>query len=295
VATEGRFPNRSLPYCLIFPSVAIVAIFLILPSLQALYLSFFEVSPFGNKQLFVGLGNFREILTSDNYQASLRLSLLFAVAVVILSMSASLGMAVLANKPLRGIGLYRTFLLWPYALSPAVAGIVWALLFEPSSGLMTYLIRLTTGFSPNWMMSPNYALFVVILAAAWKMLGFNIVFFLAGLQNIPDEVVEAAHVDGASGRQTFWRVIFPILSPMSFFLFIMNSLYAFFEVFGLIDVMTQGGPGGGTEVLIYKLYQDGFISIRWGYASAQSIVLFILVSGLTLLQFRYAGRRVFYA
>jgi sn-glycerol 3-phosphate transport system permease protein len=292
---EGRFPNRRLPYLLILPSIAIVGMFLIFPSLQALYLSFFEVSPFGNKLIFVGLNNFREILTSDAYQFSLRLSVIFAVAVVVLSMSASLVMAVLVNKPLRGIGLYRTFLLWPYALSPAVAGIIWALLFEPSSGLMTYLIRLTTGLSPNWMMAPNYALFVAILAAAWKMLGFNIVFFLAGLKGIPEEMVEAAHVDGASPRQTFWRVVFPILSPMTFFLFIMNSLYAFFEVFGLIDVMTQGGPGGGTEILIYKLYRDGFISIRWGYASAQSVVLFILVSVLTLLQFRYAGRRVFYA
>lgn len=295
MAMEGRFPNRTLPYLLVLPSIVIVAVFLILPSLQALYLSLFEVSPFGTRAIFVGLNNFREILTSDDYRFSLRLSVLFAIAVVVLSMSVSLGMAVLANKPLRGIGLYRTFLLWPYALSPAVAGIVWALLFEPSSGLMTYLIRLTTDRSPNWMMDANYALLVIILAAAWKMLGFNIVFFLAGLQSIPGEMVEAAQVDGASPRQTFWRVVFPILSPMTFFLFIMNSLYAFFEVFGLIDVMTQGGPGGGTEVLIYKLYQDGFISIRWGYASAQSIVLFILVSTLTLLQFRYAGRRVFYA
>jgi len=291
---EGRFPNRTLPYLLIFPSIAIVAIFLILPSIQALYLSFFEVSPFGNKFLFVGLNNLREILTSEEYQFSLRLSAIFAIGVVLLSMSVSLGMAVLANKPLRGIGFYRTLLLWPYALSPAVAGIVWALLFEPSSGLMTYLIRLTTHQSPNWMMAPNYALFVTILAAAWKMLGFNIVFFLAGLQGIPDEIVEAAQVDGASPRQSFWRVVFPILSPMTFFLFIMNSLYAFFEVFGLIDVMTQGGPGRGTEVLIYKLCRDGFVSIRWGYASAQSIVLFVLVGTLTLLQFRYVGRRVFY-
>lgn len=291
---EGRFPNRTLPYALIFPSIAIVALFLILPSLQALYLSLFEVSPFGNKLIFVGLNNFREILTSSDYQFSLRLSLLFAVAVMLLSMSTSLGMAVLANKPLRGIGIYRTLLLWPYALSPAVAGIVWALLFEPSSGLMTYCIRLLTHQSPNWMMDPTYALFVAILAAAWKMLGFNIVFFLAGLQGVPTDIVEAAHVDGASPRQTFWRVVFPILSPMTFFLFVMNSLYAFFEVFGLIDVMTQGGPGRGTEVLIYKLYRDGFVSIRWGYASAQSIVLFVLVGSLTLLQFRYAGRRVFY-
>lgn len=291
---EGRFPNRTLPYLLILPSIAIVAVFLIFPSIQALRLSFFEVSPFGNKLLFVGLNNFREILTSEEYHFSLRLSVFFALGVVVLSMSASLGMAVLANRPLRGIGFYRTLLLWPYALSPAVAGIVWALLFEPSSGLMTYFIRVTTHQSPNWMMAPTYALFVTILAAAWKMLGFNIVFFLAGLQGIPDEIVEAAQVDGASPRQSFWRVVFPILSPMTFFLFIMNSLYAFFEVFGLIDVMTQGGPGRGTEVLIYKLYRDGFVSIRWGYASAQSIVLFILVGTLTLLQFRYVGRRVFY-
>jgi sn-glycerol 3-phosphate transport system permease protein len=294
VAMEGRFPGRRLPYLLILPSIVIVAVFLIFPSIQALYLSFFEVSPFGNKLIFVGLNNFREILTSEDYLFSLRLSVVFALGVVILSMSTSLGMAVLANKPLSGIGFYRTLLLWPYAFSPAVAGIVWALLFEPSSGLMTYLIRLTTHQSPNWMMAPNYALLVVTLAAAWKMLGFNVVFFLAGLQGIPDEIVEAAKVDGASSRQSFWRVVFPMLSPMTFFLFIMNSLYAFFEVFGLIDVMTQGGPGRGTEVLIYKLYRDGFVSIRWGYASAQSIVLFILVGTLTLLQFRYVGRRVFY-
>jgi sn-glycerol 3-phosphate transport system permease protein len=279
---------------LVLPSIAIVGFFLILPSLQALYLSFFEVSPFGNRLIFVGLGNFREILTSDSYHFSLRISGLFAVAVVLISLSLSLGMAVLASKPLRGVGLYRTFLLWPYALSPAVAGIVWALLFEPSSGLITYLLRLTLDRSPNWMMDANYAMLVIILAAAWKMLGFNIVFFLAGLQAIPDEMVEAAQVDGASPRQTFWRVVFPILSPMTFFLFIMNSLYAFFEVFGLIDVMTQGGPGGATDLLIYRLYQDAFVSARWGIGSAQSILLFVMVGVLTLLQFRFAGRRVFY-
>lgn len=292
---EGRFPNRILPYLLVLPSIAIVAVFLLWPSVEALHLSFYEVSPFGGRRLFAGFGNFREILTSAEYHHSLRISLLFAGAVVLLSLSAALGMAVLANKRIPGIGFYRTALLWPYAISPAVAGIIWAFLFEPSSGLVTFLIREITGFSPNWMMNPNYALFVAILAAAWKMLGFNIVFFLAGLQGIPDEVIEAAQVDGATGRQTFWRITFPILSPMTFFLLVMNSLYAFFEVFGLIDVMTQGGPGRGTEVLIYKLYRDGFVSIRWDYASAQSIVLFVIVSILIVLQFRYAGRRVFYA
>jgi sn-glycerol 3-phosphate transport system permease protein len=295
MAMEGRFPNRILPYLLLLPSIAIVAFFLIFPSIQALYLSFYEVSPFGDRHIAVGLNNFREILTSESYRSSLRISVIFSLAVVTLSMTTSLGMAVLANKPVRGIGYYRTLLLWPYALSPAVAGIIWALLFEPSSGFVTWAIRLMTDRSPNWMMAPNYALFVIILAASWKLLGFNIVFFLAGLQGVPLEMVEASYVDGASARQAFWRVVFPMLSPMTFFLFVMNSLYAFFEVFGLIDVMTQGGPGGGTEVLIYRLYQDGFVSIRWGYASAQSIVLFVLVSVLTLLQFRYAGRRVFYS
>lgn len=291
---EGRFPNRILPYLLVLPSIAVVGVFLLWPSIEALRLSLYEVSPFGERQLFVGLANFREILTSAEYHHSLRISLLFAGAVVVLSLAASLGVAVLANRRIPGIGYYRTALLWPYAISPAVAGIIWAFLFEPSSGLVTFLIRETTGFSPNWMMQPNYALFVAVLAAAWKMLGFNIVFFLAGLQGIPEGVLEAAQVDGATRRQTFWRITFPILSPMTFFLLVMNSLYAFFEVFGLIDVMTQGGPGRGTEVLIYKLYRDAFIGIRWGYASAQSVVLFVVVSILTIIQFRYAGRRVFY-
>jgi sn-glycerol 3-phosphate transport system permease protein len=271
-----------------------VGVFLLWPSFEALRLSLYEVSPFGEKQIFAGLANFREILTSEEYHHSLRISLLFAGAVVLLSLSAALGTAVLANRRIPGIGYYRTALLWPYAISPAVAGIIWAFLFEPSSGLVTFLIRESTGFSPNWMMQPNYALFVAVLAAAWKMLGFNIVFFLAGLQGIPEDVLEAAQVDGATPRQTFWRITFPILSPMTFFLLVMNSLYAFFEVFGLIDVMTQGGPGRGTDVLIYKLYRDAFIGIRWGYASAQSVVLFVVVSILTIIQFRYAGRRVFY-
>lgn len=213
---------------------------------------------------------------------------------VALGLLLSLGIAVLANQRVRGIAAFRVAILWPYALSPAVAGIIWALLFDPSSGPVTFLIRETTGRSPNWMRDGSYALAVTVVAAAWKMLGFNVVFLLAGLQAIAQEVLEAARVDGAGPVQEFWRITFPILSPVSFFLLIINSLYAFFEVFGLIDVTTQGGPGGATEVLIYKLYQDGFVSARWGYASAQSVLLFVLVSVLTIAQFRIAGRRVFY-
>ncbi len=291
---EGRFPERGLPYLLLLPSIAVIALFLLYPSAEALRLSLYELSPFTGEGRFVGLANFREVLSSEIYRRSLGVSLVFAVGVVVLGLSLSLGIAVLASLPLRGAGLYRTVLLWPYALSPAVAGTIWALLFDPSTGPVTVLLRGLTGASPNWMMSGGYALAVTVVAAAWKVLGFNIVFFLAGLQAVPRDLQEAARVDGAGAGAVFWRVTFPILSPITFFLFVMNSLYAFFEVFGLIDVMTQGGPGGATEILVYRLYQDAFIATRWGIASAQSILLFVMVGALTLLQFRLAGRRVVY-
>jgi sn-glycerol 3-phosphate transport system permease protein len=291
---EGRFPNRMLPYVLLFPSIAIVVVFLIVPSLQALRLAFFEVSPFTGRGLFVGLSNFRELVGSDIYRHSLAITLLIAGAIVFAGMTVSLGVAVLAGQPLRGLGVYRVAILWPYALSPAVAGTIWALLFDPSTGPATLLIRAVTGLSPNWMMNGTYAVWVVVGAATWKMLGFNVVFFLAGLQAVPTELGEAARVDGAGPARVFWRITFPILSPVTFFLFVMNSLYAFFELFGLIDVMTQGGPGGATDILIYRLYQDAFISARWGMGSAQSILLFVMVGFLTALQFRFAARRVFY-
>jgi sn-glycerol 3-phosphate transport system permease protein len=291
---EGRFPNRMLPYLLLFPSIAIVVVFLIIPSLQALRLAFFEVSPFTGRGLFVGLSNFRELVGSDIYRHSLAITLLIAGGIVSAGMTVSLGVAMLASQPLRGLGVYRVAILWPYALSPAVAGTIWALLFDPSTGPATLLIRAVTGLSANWMMNGTYALWVVVGAATWKMLGFNVVFFLAGLQAVPDELGEAARVDGAGPARVFWQITFPILSPITFFLFVMNSLYAFFELFGLIDVMTQGGPGGATDILIYRLYQDAFISARWGMGSAQSILLFVMVGFLTALQFKFAARRVFY-
>lgn len=291
---EGRFPNRVLPYVLLAPSIAVVLVFLIVPSVQALRLSFFEVSPFTGRGTFVGLANFRELLSSAVYRHSLTVTVVFAGAVVALGISVSLAMALLASQPLRGLGVYRVAILWPYALSPAVAGTIWALMFDPSTGPVTLLIRSLTGWTPNWMMSGTYAVGVTVVAAAWKMLGFNVVFFLAGLKAVPSELREAAQVDGAGAARVFWRITFPILSPVTFFLLVMNSLYAFFEVFGLIDVTTQGGPGGATDVLVYRLYQDAFVSARWGIGSAQSILLFVLVGALTALQFRFAGRRVFY-
>jgi len=199
-----------------------------------------------------------------------------------------------ANQRLRGFSIYRTLLIWPYALSPAIAGIIWAQMMDPSIGMVSHLLSALFDFNFNYYTSSNQALLFISVAATWKMLGYNIIFFLSGLQSLPSELLEAAAIDGAGVWKRFWRISFPLLSPTTFFLFIMNTLYAFFQVFGLVHITTEGGPGRATDLLVFKLYRDGFIGLNTGYASAQSIVLLIMVSALTILQFRYAGSRVFY-
>ncbi len=238
--------------------------------------------------------NFVRLFSSAAYLHSLWATLIFTLSLVIFGLPIALGLAVSANQKIRGIGFYRTALIWPYALSPAVAGTIWSLVFDPSTGALSYFISSLSGYTPDWRTDGTLALMMVTGAATWKMLGYNIIFFLAGLQTIPNELLEAAQIDGAGVWHRFWKITLPLLSPMTFFLVVMNALYGFFEVFGLIDVMTAGGPGRATEVLVYKLYYDGFASLRTGYASAQSIVLFIFVALLTLVQFRFARRWVFY-
>lgn len=291
---SSRFPQSGLPYLLILPSIVVVLVFLIIPSLQSFYLSFFRISPFGDRLVYVGLANFTNLFADSSYLKNLNITLIFTSAVVVLGLTFSLAIAILANRPLTGLSVYRTALIWPYALSPAIAGTIWALLFDPSTGAVSYFMSLVTGVMPNWRTNGILALSVVTVAATWKMLGYNIIFFLAGLQNIDCEILDAARIDGAKAFKRFWYIVFPLLSPLTFFLFIMNTLYGFFEVFGLIDVMTQGGPGNATEVLVYKLYREGFVNLRTGYASAQSIVLFVFVAVITLVQFRFAKRWVFY-
>lgn len=290
---KSKFPNRALPYLLVAPSIVIVIIFLIIPSIQSLYLSFFRVSPFGDRLIYVAFSNFVKLLNPD-YLNSFIVTVIFSGTVVLMGLTVSLALALAANQKITGIGLYRTALIWPYALSPAVAGTIWALVFDPSTGAFSYFISFVAGVIPNWRTNGPFAVVVITLAATWKMMGYNIIFFLAALQTIPRELEEAAEIDGAGTFRRFWKITFPLLSPMILFLLIMNTLYGFFEVFGLIDVMTEGGPARATEVLVYKLYYDGFISLKTGYASAQSIVLFTFVAGLTLLQFRFAKRWVFY-
>ncbi len=291
---QTKFPEKWVAYLLLVPSVVIVIIFLIIPSIQSIHLSLYRVSPFGDRRIFKGITNFITLFKSADYVNSLKVTIIFTLGIVIVGITLSLLLAIAANQKIRGIGFYRTALIWPYALSPAVAGTIWAMLFDPATGAVSYLSKELTGYVPNWRTNGNVALIIIILAAIWKMLGYNIIFFLSGLQGIPVDVIEASHIDGAGPFRRLWHITFPLISPITFFLFIMNSLYGFFQVFGLIDIMTKGGPARATEVLVYRLYLDGFQNLRTGYASAQSIILFLFVAGLTLLQFNVSKKWVFY-
>lgn len=290
---RARFKNKILPYILLSPSIIVIIIFLVIPTFQSLYLSFFRSSPFGDRIFFVGFRNFIKLFTSEDYLHSLIITIIFAFSVIAISLSLGLLASVFLNVRLKGLKIYRTLFIWTYSISPAIAGTIWALMFDPSTGPLTYFLK-KIGIEINWMTNPTVALAAVIIAASWKMLGYNIVFFLAGLQTIPQELLEAAKIDGANPVVSFFKITFPLLSPTTFFLLIMNIMYSFFQVFGLIDIMTKGGPGNATELLVYKLYRDGFINLQTGYASAQSIVLFIFVTILTTLQFKYTERFVFY-
>mgnify|MGYP001127356054 CR=1 FL=1 len=293
---EDRFPgHKFLPYILIAPSIAVIFIFLVGPFGQSIRESFFVSTPFGTKTIFVGFRNYIRLFSSPEYQSSVITTLKFSAFVIFVGLSISLGIAQLLNQKIKGVGFYQIALIWTYALSPTVAGVIWASMFAPATGLVPYIVsRLSGGYTLNWMTNGRVALFVVAAAATWKMLGYNIIFFLAGLQNVPGEFLEAAQIDGATPWKAFWRITFPMLSPTTSFLLFVNMLYAFFQVFGLIDIMTRGGPGNATELLVYKLYRDGFIHLNTGFASAQSLVIFIVISTVAIVQLRIATRKAIY-
>ncbi len=294
---DERFPGHPLlPYLLILPSVAVIVVFLIVPFAQSVWGSFFVTSPFGTKTIYVGLRNYLELFQSSDYMKSVVVTLYFSAFVVVVGLGASLAIALLLNQKIQGVGFYQIALIWTYALSPAVAGTIWALLFAPATGLVPYLVgRIIPGYTLNWMTNGTLALLVVSAAATWKMLGYNIVFFLAGLQNIPEELLDAARVDGAGPWLTFRHITFPLLSPTTTFLLFMNMLYAFFQVFGLIDIMTQGGPGDATNLLVYNLYRDAFIHLQSGRADAQSVIIFVVIAVAATLQLRAATKKAAYA
>lgn len=290
------FRRPVMAWALLLPTLVILSLFLYYPTIQTFLLSFYQVNfalIFADK-IFVGLENYKTVFTDPVYRRVLLNTLLFSGSVVALSLATGLALAVLANQKVRGARVYRLLLIWPYALSPAVAGVIFLFLFNPQAGVVNYALGEVFGVRPDWLTDPRLAFLVVVLTAVWKNVGYNVVFYLAALQNLPGEVLEAALVDGATPWQRFFRITLPLLSPKTFFLLVMNSIYAFFDTFAIIDLITRGGPNGATNTLIYSIYRDGFEFFNTGMAAAQSVVLFVGVVLLTMVQFRFGERRVHY-
>ncbi len=292
--THAAYKSRFLPWLLLLPTFVILLVFLYYPTFETFRLSFYRVAFLGLRKVYVGLDNYREIFTNPEYLRIFWNTAVYSFLVVFFSMAVGLFLSVLANQKVRGWRFYRLMLIWPYALSPAVAGVIFLFLFNPQAGIVNYFLDVLFGLRPDWLTQPGLAMFVLVAAAVWKNVGYNVVFYLAALQNLPGDVLEAALIDGATPWQRFWKVTFPLLSPMTFFLFVMNTIYAFFDTFPFVDLLTKGGPNGATNILIYNIYRDGFEFFKTGLAAAQSVVLFVGVVLLTLLQFRLGERRVHY-
>jgi sn-glycerol 3-phosphate transport system permease protein len=287
------FDGKLLPYLLVAPQLLVTLVFFFWPAGQAVYQSFFLQDAFGLRQSFVWFDNFRVLLADPLYRDSAARTAIFTVAVTALAMAPALLLAVMADKRIRGATAYKTLLIWPYAVAPAVAAVLWLFIFHPSVGLLGQAVR-RWGVAWDYKLNGPQAMFLVVLAASWKQVSYNFLFFLAGLQSIQKPVIEAAAIDGAGPARRFWSIVFPLLSPTTFFLLVVNLVYAFFDTFGTIHALTQGGPGKATETLIYKLYVDGVINLDLGGSSAQSVILMIIVITLTAVQFRYVERRVHY-
>jgi len=293
VRNRPVFSNKLLPYVLLIPQVAITIIFFVWPASQAIYQAVLRSDPFGLRTTFVGLANFKALLADPYYLGSLRLSFLFSAVLALSALSIALILAVMASKPIRGARVYKTLLIWPYALAPAVAAVLWLFLFQPSIGILARALQ-NVGVVWNYTLNAPQALFLVVLASVWKQVSYNFIFFLASLHAVPKSLLEAATVDGAGSKRVFWSIIFPLISPTTFFLLVMNIAYAFFDTFGVIDAMTKGGPGKATETLCYKLFRDGFVYFKINSSAAQSVILMLLVVILIGVQFRFIERRVHY-
>src|SRR5690606_19997307 len=277
------FRHKTLPYLLVAPQLAITIIFFFLPAGQALWQAFHLQDPFGLSSTFVGLENFRELLRDREYLNSFKVTAVFSALVALLGLSISLLLAVMANRVVRAAGFYRNLLIWPYAVATAVAGVLWLFMFSPSVGILAvYLMEAGLAWNPR--LSADDAMALVVLASVWKQISYNFIFFLAGLQAIPQSLLEAAAIDGASPFRRFWTIVFPLLSPTTFFLLVVNVIYAFFDTFAIIDIMTQGGPGTSTSILVYRVYTTGFKGLDIGSSAAQSVILMLIVVALTVVQ-----------
>ena len=292
---EKRVVFRSawLPYALVAPQIVITVLFFFWPAVQAVWYSFQVQDAFGLKTEFVGLRNFAELFADSHYLDSFKFTAFFSVIVAGARIAVSLVLASFADRVVRGALAYKTLLIWPYAVAPAIAGALWAFMFAPSVGILSYFLR-KTGYHWDWVLNGDQAMFLVIAASVWKQISYNFLFFLAGLQSIPKSLIEAAAIDGAGPARRFWTIVLPLLSPTAFFLLVVNIVYAFFDTFGVIDATTQGGPSGATQILVYKVYYDGVKAADLGGSSAQSAVLMAIVIALTVIQFRFVERRVQY-
>jgi len=295
MAMEKRVLFRSawLPWVLIAPQLAIIGIFFFLPAGQAVLQSFQVEDAFGMGREWVGLENFRQLWDNPDYLGSFQRTALFSVLVAGIGIVVSLALAIFADRIVRFAMVYKTLLIVPYAVAPVIAGVLWVFLFSPSIGVVTYYLG-KLGYGWNHLMNENQAMALIVLASVWKQISYNFLFFLAGLQSIPKALIEAASIDGAGPWRRFWNIQLPLLSPTTFFLLVINIVYAFFDTFGIIDAATQGGPGQSTSILVYKVYLDGFKALDLGGSAAQSVILMLIVVTLTVIQFRYVEKKVQY-
>ena len=287
------FRSAWLPWVLIAPQLLIIGIFFFLPAGQAILQSFQMEDAFGMSTEWVGLDNFKQLFDDPSYLESFQRTALFSVLVAGIGIVVSLALAIFADRIVRFAMVYKTLLIVPYAVAPVIAGVLWVFLFSPSIGVVTYYLG-ELGYGWNHMMNDNQAMTLIVIASVWKQISYNFLFFLAGLQSIPKALIEAASIDGAGAWRRFWNIQLPLLSPTTFFLLVINIVYAFFDTFGIIDAATQGGPVQSTSILVYKVYQDGFKALDLGGSAAQSVILMLIVIALTVVQFRYVEKKVQY-
>jgi sn-glycerol 3-phosphate transport system permease protein len=295
MATEKRVVFRStwLPWLLVAPQMVVVLVFFFWPAGQALYQSVLLQDAFGTSTEFVGLQNFKQLFADETYLASFKTTAVFSLSVAVIGLAVALLLAVCANRVIHGAMAYKTLLIWPYAVAPVIAGVLWVFMFASPMGVVSFTLN-RLGYDWNHLLQSGDAMTLIVIAAVWKQISYNFLFFLAGLQSIPKSLIEAAAIDGASPFRRFWTIVFPLLSPTTFFLLVINVIYAFFDTFAIIDAATQGGPGKDTAILVYKVYYDGFKALDLGGSAAQSVVLMVIVIALTVFQFKFIERRVNY-
>ncbi len=289
-----HFGTSILPYLLLAPQIIITLVFFIWPASQALYQSLLIEDAFGLSTEFVWLENFQYLFTDPIYLSSFQRTALFSFSVALIAMSSALVLAAMADRVIKGALAYRTLLIWPYAVAPVLAGALWVFMFDPTLGIFVYALK-TVGYSWNHKLNGNEAMLLVIIASAWKQVAYNFLFFIAAMQSIPKSLIEASAIDGAGPVKRFFSIILPLISPTTFFLLVVNVVYAFFDTFGVVHAITQGGPAKATEILVYKVFYDGFVGLDLGGSAAQSVILMVIVIALTIIQFRYIERKVEYS